>query len=108
MLGEACSAGMAFAIMANATEVPSGRIGEEDVGTEVDGLSRSFEAPTSTRKFAQIHGTVDRDNDIGVFRNGLACHQTAHECNAQNLWTSARSPHERAHSEQELAARFGY
>jgi hypothetical protein len=49
MLGEACSAGMAFAIMANATEVPSGRIGEEDVGTEVDGLSRSFEAPTSTR-----------------------------------------------------------
>ena len=107
MLGEACSAGMAFAIMANATEVPSGRIGEEDVGTEVDGLSRSFEAPTSTRKFAQIHGTVDRDNDIGVFRNGLACHQRSHECNAQNPWTSARSPHEGAHSEQELAARFG-
>jgi len=107
MLGEACSAWMAFAIMANATEVPSGRIGEEDVGTEVDGLSRSFEAPTSTRKFAQIHGTVDRDNDIGVFRNGLASHQRAHECNAQNPWTSARSPHEGAHSEQELAARFG-
>jgi hypothetical protein len=75
MLGEACSAGMTFAIMANETEVPSGRIGEEDVGAEVDGLSGSFEAPTSARKFAQIHRTVDRDEDIGVLWNRLACHR---------------------------------
>src|SRR5262249_38594341 len=107
MLGEACSAGMAFAIMADATEVPSSHIGEEDVRAEVDGLSRSLEAPTSARKFAQIHRTVDRDEDIGVFRNRLARHQRAHECNTQNARTSACSPHEGAYSEQKLAARFG-
>src|SRR5262245_23199295 len=94
MLGEACSAGMAFAIMADATEVPSSHVGEEDVGAEVDGLSRSFEAPTSACKFAQIHRSVDRDEDIGVLRNRLACHQRAHECNPQDARTSACSPHE--------------
>jgi len=75
MPGEACHPWMALAITANATEVPSSPIGEEDVGAEVDGLSRSFEAPTSARKFAQIHRTVDRDEDIGVLWNRLACHQ---------------------------------
>src|SRR5215510_9383262 len=74
MLSEACHAWMALPIMADATEVASSLIGEEDVGAEVDGLSRPLEAPTSARKFAQIHRTVDRDEDIGVFRNRLACH----------------------------------
>jgi hypothetical protein len=40
MLGEACRTWMAFAIMADAAKVPPSRIGEEDVRTEVDGLSR--------------------------------------------------------------------
>jgi hypothetical protein len=53
ILGETCHAWMALAIMADATEVASGHIGEEDVGAEVDGLSSSLEAPTSARKFAQ-------------------------------------------------------
>jgi hypothetical protein len=75
MLGETCHAWMALAIMADATEVASGHIGEEDVGTEVDGLSRPLEAAASARKFAQIHRTADRDEDIGVFRNRFACHQ---------------------------------
>jgi hypothetical protein len=107
MLGEACYTWMALAIMADATEVPSSHIGEEDVGAEVDGLSRSLEAPTSARKFAQIHRSVDRDEDIGVLRNRLACHQRAYECNPQNARTSACTPHEGAYSEQELPARFG-
>src|SRR6516225_11689893 len=107
MLGEACHARMALAIMADATEVASSLIGEEDVSAEVDGLSRPLEAPTSARKFAQIHRTVDRDEDIGVFRNRLACHQRAYECNPQNARTSACTPHEGAYSEQELPARFG-
>ena len=50
MLGETCHAWMALAIMADATEVASGHIGEEDVGTEVDGLGRPFEPPASARK----------------------------------------------------------
>ena len=102
-----CSAGMAFAIMADATEVPSSHVGEEDVGAEVDGLSRSFEAPTSARKFAQIHRTVDRDEDIGVFRNRLACHQRAYESNTQNSRTSTCRPYERPYGEKQLPAWFG-
>src|SRR5262249_18586090 len=107
MLGEACSAGMAFAIMADATEVPSSHIGEEDVGTEVDGLSRSLEAPTSARKFAQIHRAVDRGEDSGALRNRLACHQRAHEGNTQNARTSPRRPYEGPYSEEKLPPRFG-
>src|SRR5439155_24590402 len=61
MLGETCHAWMALAIMADATEVASSHIGEEDVGTEVDGLSSALEAPANARKFAQIHRTIDRD-----------------------------------------------
>jgi hypothetical protein len=70
-------------------------------------LSRPLEAPASARKFAQIHRTVDRDEDIGVFRNRLACHQRANEGNTQNARTSACSLHEQPHSEKQLAARFG-
>src|SRR5262249_29517952 len=107
MLGETCHTWMALAIMADATEVASSHIGEEDVGAEGDGLSRSLEAPTSARKSTQIHCTVDRDEDISVFRNRLACHQRAYEGNTHNAWTSACSPHEGAYSEQQLPARFG-
>src|SRR5437870_8706789 len=99
MLGETCHAWMALAIMADATEVASSHIGEEDVGTEVDGLSSPLGAPPSARKFAQIHRAVDRDEDIGIFRNRLACHQRAHEGNTQNARTSTCSPHEGPYSE---------
>src|SRR5258708_5646353 len=54
MLGETCHAWMALAIMADATQVASRHIGEEDVGTEVDSLSGPLEAPASARKFVQI------------------------------------------------------
>ena len=39
MLGMACDARMAFAILADTTKVTSGGISEEDVGPEVNGLS---------------------------------------------------------------------
>jgi hypothetical protein len=50
----------------------STRIGEEDVGAEVDGLSGPFETPASARKFVQIHRIIDRDEDIRVLRILLA------------------------------------
>src|SRR6266516_5150572 len=87
MLGKTCHAWMALAIMTDATEVASSHVGKEDVGTEVDGLSRPLEAPASARKFAQIHRSVYRDEDIGVLRNRLACHQRAYEGNTQNTAT---------------------
>jgi hypothetical protein len=40
MLGKTCYAWIALAIMADATEVASSHTGEEDVGAEVEGLSR--------------------------------------------------------------------
>ena len=106
MLGETCHAWMALAIMADATQVASGHIGEEDVGTEVDSLSGPLEAPASASKFVQIHRTVDREEDIGVFRNRLACHERAHEGNTQNARTITCSPHEGPYSDKQLAARF--
>ena len=107
MLGETCHAWMALAIMADATEVASRHIGEEDVGAEVDGLSRPLEAPASARKFAQIHRTVDRNEDIGVFRNRFACRQRAYKGNTQDARTSTCSSHEGPYSEKQLPARFG-
>jgi hypothetical protein len=92
--------------MADATEVASSRIGKEDVGAEIDGLSRPLEAPAGARKLAQSHRTVDRDEDIGIFRNRLACYQRAYEGNTQNARTSTCSPHEGPYSEKQLAARF--
>src|SRR5260370_7327750 len=102
MLGETCHAWMALAIMANATEVASRHIGEEDVGTEVASLSGPLEAPASARKFVQIHRTVDRDEDIGVFRNRLACHQRAYKGNTQDARTSTCNPHQRPYSDNQL------
>ena len=40
MLGEACHARMALAILADASEVTPSRISKEDVGAKVDGLSK--------------------------------------------------------------------
>jgi len=55
MLGKACHARMTLAIMTDASEVTPGLISEEDVGSKIDGLRRSFETPTSARKFRKIH-----------------------------------------------------
>ena len=107
MLSATCHTRMALAIMADATKITTSYIGEEDVGAEVDGLSRSLKASTSARKFAQIHRTVDRDEDIGVLRNRFACHQRAHEGNTQNARTSTCRPHEGPYSEEKLPPRFG-
>jgi hypothetical protein len=107
MLGETCYAWMALAIMADATEVSPILIGEEDIGTEVDGLSSPLEAPASARKFAQIHRIVNCDEDIGVLRNRFACRQRAHEGNTQNARTSRCSPHERVYGEKQRPPRLG-
>lgn len=107
MLGEACHARMALAILANASEVTPSRISKEDVGAKVDGLSGALETPASARKFVQIHRIIDRDEDIGVLWNRLACHQRAHEGNTQDPGTSACSPHEGPYSKEKGTTRFG-
>ena len=84
MLGETCHAWMALAIMANAAEVTSIRVGEEDVGGEIDGLGLALEAPASAGKLAQVHGGVDGDENIGVFRHRLGRRQRAQERNTEN------------------------
>jgi hypothetical protein len=107
MLGKACHARMALAIMADAFEVAPSRISEEDVGAEIDGLSRSLETPASASKFSQIHCAVDRHKDIGVFRYRLARRQRPHERNTQHARTNLCRPDKRADGEKECPARFG-
>src|SRR5262249_55518447 len=108
MLGQTCHARMALAIMADTAEGTSRLLGKEDFSAEVDGLRRPLEAPPTERNVTQIRRTVDRDEDIGIFRNRLARHQRADEGNTQNARTRTRSPHERPYSEKQLAARFDH
>jgi hypothetical protein len=68
MPGEACGAWVALAIMADATEVTSGRISEENISAKVDGLSRPHKAPARARQFSQIHHPIDYDEEIDVTR----------------------------------------
>ncbi len=75
MLGEACGAWVTLAIMADATEVMSGHISEENVCAKVDGLSRPHKAPASARQFSQIHRPIDYEEEVDVFRDGLTGHQ---------------------------------
>ena len=60
MLGKTCHAWMALTIMADASEVAPSRISQEDVGAEVDGLSRPLEAPASACKFSLGRGMSAR------------------------------------------------
>ena len=73
MLGVAENTWMAFAIMADATKVTPRSIGEEDVSAEVDSLGLSHKTPTGTRQHGQVHCSIDRNEDIDVFGDGLGC-----------------------------------
>ena len=106
MLGEACHARMALAILANASEVTPSRIGEEDVGAKIDGLSKPLEAPTSARKASQIRRIIDCHKDIGIFRDRLVGYQRSYERDTQHPRTDACSSHKRADGEKKRPARF--
>ena len=106
MLGEACHARMALAILANASEVTPSRISEEDVGAKVDGLSKPLEAPTSARKASQIRRIIDCHKDIGIFRDRLVGYQRSYERDTQHPRTDACSSHKRADGEKKRPARF--
>jgi len=47
--------------MADAAEIAPTFVGKEDISAEVDGLSKTLEAPASTRQFSQIRSAVYRD-----------------------------------------------
>jgi len=82
MLCTASDAWMAFAIMADATQVMPGCIREEDVGPEVNGLREPLKTPAGTCQLSQIHRPVNRYEKIDVFRDGLGGCQRAQKCNA--------------------------
>ena len=64
---------MAFAIMADATEVTLRRSGEEDVSAKIDSLGLAHKTPTGARQPDQVHRSIDRNEDIDVFRDRLGC-----------------------------------
>ena len=65
--------GMAFAIMADATEVTPRRVGEEDVSAKIDSLGLPHKTPTGARRPGPVHRSIDRNEDIDVFRDRLGC-----------------------------------
>ena len=73
MLGVAENTWMAFAIMADTTKVTPRRIGEEDVGAKIDSLGTAHKTPTRARQPGQIHRSIDRNENIDVFRDCLDC-----------------------------------
>ena len=97
---------MAFAIVADATNVTPGRIGEEDVSAKIDSLGTSHKTPTRTRQFGQVHHTIDRNEDVDVFRDHLGCYNGTQEGDPLHTWTSPGSQHEGKHGEQQRAARL--
>ncbi len=59
--------------MADATKVTPRRIGDEDVSAKIDGLGLPHQTPTGARQPGQIHRSIDRNEDIDVFRDRLGC-----------------------------------
>ena len=73
MLGVAENPWMAFTIIADATKVTPRRIGEEDVSAKIDSLGLPHKTPTGARQPGQVHCSIDRYEDIDVFRDHLGC-----------------------------------
>ena len=73
VLGMAENTRMAFAIMADATKVTPRRVGEEDVSAKIDRLGLPHKTPTGARQPGQVHRSIDRNEDIDVFRDRLGC-----------------------------------
>jgi hypothetical protein len=73
MLGVAENTWMAFAKMADATKVTPRRIGEEDVSAKIDSLGLPHKTPTGARQPGQVHRSIDRNEDVDVFRDRLGC-----------------------------------
>jgi hypothetical protein len=97
---------MALAIMADATKVAPGRIGEEDVRAKVDSLGPSHKTPTSARQSGQLYRSIDRNQDIDVFGDGLGCQDGAQQRDTMHPWASTYSPDEGKSGEQQRKARF--
>jgi hypothetical protein len=66
---------VAFAVAANAAHIPAGRVGEENVGTEIDAPSYALEATADYGKRAKIDRRVDGHEHIGIFRHRLVGRQ---------------------------------
>jgi hypothetical protein len=63
--------GRTFSPMANATDVLTGWVGKENVGSSVLGLCSALKPPGFGCKCRKVEMIRDRDKEIGVFRIGL-------------------------------------
>lgn len=57
--------------MADAAEVEPGRVGEEDVGPQVDGLRRTLEAPPEPGERIKVHCGIDGDCAMRIEGDGM-------------------------------------
>lgn len=107
MLRVAGSTRVTFPIMTDAAEITPAFVGKENVGAEIDILSRTFESATGGCQSMKINGVVDHDKNIGVFRDRFCCGQRTHERYSHHARTIAGRSYERAHREQQMPARLG-
>lgn len=107
MLGEASNSWVALTVIADATEVASSRISEEDVRAQIDRLSRSHETSASTRQFVQIHCAIDLYEDIDVFGDRFGSCQGTQKRDALHTSAGLRSQHEGQCGEKQRTTRFG-
>lgn len=89
-----CHAWVAFAIMADATNVAPDFIGKENIGAKVECLSNTLEPSCSASQSSQFYRAIYRDEYIGVLWDCLGRCQRAQECYAENACRATDCMHE--------------
>jgi hypothetical protein len=103
-----CAAGHAppaLAVVADAAQVAPRRVGEEDVGSQVDGLRPPLEASPEAGERSKVDSGVDGDEHVGILRHGLVGGERAEQGNPQDTRRRPGRPHEREHGVEQVRPR---
>jgi hypothetical protein len=73
VLREATRAGVALAVVADATYVVIVLVGQKNVGAEIDRLSEALEPSSGLGQVREIiHHVADRNEHVGIFWDGFS------------------------------------
>jgi hypothetical protein len=99
---------VAYAVLANATDIPAGHIGQEDVGTKIDATSRALETTADHGERAKIDRRVDRHQHIGVFWDRLVGRQRADKRDPPDSRQRTCRTYKGEHGPEQVAPRIGH
>src|SRR5215471_340791 len=94
--------------MAYTAEIAAGRVGEEDVSAQIDRLRGPLKTSAGPGKLTQLHLVIDRDENVDILGDCLACHDGTQERDAPHSMASFRLPHESKYGEQQRPAWLGH